>query len=604
MARAILFAVSVLLAAAAADAAVFTYPPDPAQNYGPVLPSTNGTDNGGLPQQIHLTVWGAPSTFLVTFTVGAPTVTPDAPTAADLPNLRRSRPLVAWGEAGAVAAGKAKTATAVRPTTRDAAHARADAGRAIAYSFSNSWDFQGPGERQGYVSGAINHVLLRGLKPGVTYSYRVSAGKDQPFSPWLSFSTPPAGFPATVGLMGDFGNSKNGTDTMLAMLAKKPHVVHLQLGKKPHVVHVLGDFSDADSYLPGGEWAGGAKPKGWSMTTHQPAWDQWAADMQPLFTAIPIQTTPGNHELELQPPMIGGSVFAAYNARYPIPQSANPLRQTAPLKMVDNSTVLKPSEATNMYYAYSLPGVARFIFITSYIPSDHYGSGTAQYKWLERELKRFNRKKTPWVVLNMHAPWYTSWAGSFKDTECMRLTYEPLLLKYGVDLVFNGHTHSYERFLPVYNNTKADCGPIHITVGMGGKPGNPPDGVAALDNEPIEQVTWPYCNSAEMWIQKLQSKITLMGNACPTVQPDLNNGSATDICWRAQPPFSAMRNAAYGMGTIEFVSASVAKWRMFRNVDGGAAFEEVTFDRSQPASCFSKDAKQLPAGVIAEPAGR
>ncbi|KAI8473040.1 MAG: Metallo-dependent phosphatase-like protein [Monoraphidium minutum] len=585
MARVILFAMSVLLAAAVDSAVVSVaqveglaagggprallmavsppdagqYPPDPAQNYGPILPSTNGTGNtGGLPEQIHLTIWGTPSTFLVTFTTGAPTVTPDAPQEADLPDLKKSRPLVAWGEAGAVAAGKAKTAK----------------GKAVAYAFSNSWDYQGPGERPGYISGAINHVLLKGLKPGVTYSYQVSAGKDQPFSPWFSFTTPAAGFPATVGLMADFGNTQNGTDTMLAMLAKKPSVVH-----------ILGDLSYADLYMPGGEWTGDEKPKGKYMTAHQPAWDQWARSMQPLFTTIPIQTVPGNHELEFEPPTIGGSVFSAYNARYPMPQSTNPLKQTAPLKTVDNSTVLKPKETTNMYHAYSLPGVARLIFITSYIPSDHYGSETAQYKWLEKELKKVNRKKTPWVVLNMHAPWYSSWAGSFKDTECMRLQYEPLLKEYGVDLVFNGHTHSYERFLPVYNNSKADCGTIHITIGMGGKPGNPPDGHAALDNVPIEKVTWNYCSSTELWYKKFLPKITLMGNVCPTVQPELNNGSTTDICWRAQPPFSAVRNAAYGMGTIEFVSASIAKWRMFRNVDGGAAFEEVTFDRSQPASC-------------------
>ena len=46
--------------------------------------------------------------------------------------------------------------------------------------------------------------------------------------------------------------------------------------------------------------------------------------------------------------------------------------------------------------------------------------------------------------------------------------YEPLLYKYGVDLVFNGHQHAYERTKPVYNWTLDDCGPMHITIGDGG----------------------------------------------------------------------------------------------------------------------------------------
>ncbi len=46
--------------------------------------------------------------------------------------------------------------------------------------------------------------------------------------------------------------------------------------------------------------------------------------------------------------------------------------------------------------------------------------------------------------------------------------YEPLLYKYGVDLVFNGHQHAYERSKPVYNWTLDDCGPMHITIGDGG----------------------------------------------------------------------------------------------------------------------------------------
>ena len=61
----------------------------------------------------------------------------------------------------------------------------------------------------------------------------------------------------------------------------------------------------------------------------------------------------------------------------------------------------------------------------------------------------------------------SSYEASFKQVECMRLTYEPLLYKYGADLVLNGHVHAYERSKPVYNYTLDACGAVHITGARG-----------------------------------------------------------------------------------------------------------------------------------------
>ena len=38
----------------------------------------------------------------------------------------------------------------------------------------------------------------------------------------------------------------------------------------------------------------------------------------------------------------------------------------------------------------------------------------------------------------MHAPFYNSNSAHAPEAELMRLTYEPLLLKYGVDVVLSG----------------------------------------------------------------------------------------------------------------------------------------------------------------------
>lgn len=60
-----------------------------------------------------------------------------------------------------------------------------------------------------------------------------------------------------------------------------------------------------------------------------------------------------------------------------------------------------------------------------------------------------DRSKTPWLIVTSHAPWYNSYAGHFKEADCFRMAYEPLLLEYQADIVIHGHVHSYERTKPV-----------------------------------------------------------------------------------------------------------------------------------------------------------
>jgi hypothetical protein len=48
-----------------------------------------------------------------------------------------------------------------------------------------------------------------------------------------------------------------------------------------------------------------------------------------------------------------------------------------------------------------------------------------------------------------------------------RKIYEPLFVKWGVSVVFNGHDHSYQRSYPMNNYKKDSCGPVHIVLGNG-----------------------------------------------------------------------------------------------------------------------------------------
>lgn len=56
-----------------------------------------------------------------------------------------------------------------------------------------------------------------------------------------------------------------------------------------------------------------------------------------------------------------------------------------------------------------------------------------------------DRERTPWLLVSLHAPWYNSnWAHQGEGNR-MKAAMEPLLYAAGVDILFAGHVHAYER---------------------------------------------------------------------------------------------------------------------------------------------------------------
>lgn len=106
--------------------------------------------------------------------------------------------------------------------------------------------------------------------------------------------------------------------------------------------------------------------------------------------------------------------------------------------------------------------------LCSYAP---FGPGSSQHGWLQHDLAGVNRTRTPWLLVVLHVPWYTSNAHHPQaEGDAMRTSLEPMLLKAGVDLVFNGHVHAYERSWPVAGNERVAPGRgiSHVTIGDGG----------------------------------------------------------------------------------------------------------------------------------------
>jgi 3',5'-cyclic AMP phosphodiesterase CpdA len=81
-----------------------------------------------------------------------------------------------------------------------------------------------------------------------------------------------------------------------------------------------------------------------------------------------------------------------------------------------------------------------------------------QLKWLEDELINDTSK---WKIAFFHHPPYSS-GGKHGSSGGLREIVEPLFIKYGVDVVFTGHEHFYERIKP-------QNGIFYFITGAGGK---------------------------------------------------------------------------------------------------------------------------------------
>jgi len=89
------------------------------------------------------------------------------------------------------------------------------------------------------------------------------------------------------------------------------------------------------------------------------------------------------------------------------------------------------------YYSYKKGNAEFFVLDTTYMTP-------AQVAWVKDDLSKSDAE---WKIAYFHHPLYSS-GEKHGSEEDMRVILEPLFIQYGVDAVFAGHEHFYERIKP------------------------------------------------------------------------------------------------------------------------------------------------------------
>ena len=354
-----------------------------------------------------------------------------------------------------------------------------------------------------------NHVKITGLKPDTEYFYQPEFSNVT--KPYTFRTSRPAGNgkPYSVAVVVDLGTMGNdGLTTHVGKGADNP----LKLGETNTIESLAehkssydflwhaGDIAYADYWLK-------EEIQGFEANTtiaegakvYEKILNEFYDQMSNISSEKAYLVGPGNHEANCDN---GGYTDKTNNISYTVdicmPGQTNFTGYRNHFRMPSAES----GGLGNFWYSWD-HGMAHYIQIDTETDLGHNLIGPdepggseeedsgpfstlkdAQTNWLENDLKHVNRSKTPWIIVAGHRPWYISISNDSSDVclDCQKV-FEPLFIKYSVDLVLSGHVHAYQRNDPISlynidpNGLNNPSSPWYITNGAAGHY----DGLDTLD---------------------------------------------------------------------------------------------------------------------------
>jgi hypothetical protein len=299
--------------------------------------------------------------------------------------------------------------------------------------------------------GDHSEAVFSGLDPETTYYYSVGAAATAPAGQQFTTAPDPGALPADgntrIWLIGDSGTGgdderEDHEGEALMVLAGMESFIASD-GEPVDVFMMLGD----NAYEVGSDF------------NHQQAvFETYPA----LLKTIGVWPTIGNHEMGVGEALPLGGLSTSSD-----PNSYRATAGDAPSRApyLDIFTLPANGEAggvpsgTEQYYSFDY-GNVHFVSLDSQLSARDDAQRAAMRSWLVDDL---SSNDADWTIVIFHHPPYSKGANHDSDTvdtrvfdlpqRDMREEFVPVFDAYGVDLVYGGHSHSYERSFYLHDHT-------------------------------------------------------------------------------------------------------------------------------------------------------
>ena len=258
--------------------------------------------------------------------------------------------------------------------------------------YAVSQPFENQHIKEPLVKATYHSALIANLRPHTTYVYRVGNGSEEEsyWSEWFQINTAHTDGSEPFSFI-YFGDAQNNVTSLWSRVIRNSYK---QFPEVDFMLHAGDLINDRDANREWGEWF-------------------YAGSF--IHATIPSIMTPGNHEYR------NGVLSPLWRPQFTLPENG-------PLDALKETC-----------YALDYQDM-KLISIDAEAFDESSAARESQVKWLDSVL-RTNTKK--WTTITMHYPIYSTAKG--RDNKALREALKPLMDKYDVDLVLQGHDHTYAR---------------------------------------------------------------------------------------------------------------------------------------------------------------